>query len=119
MDVKTLSAIIGHVSAKTTLDIYLHSTDTMQRRAADKIDRGICKNTEIRDDTESVPEESRKEPPKMCIRDRPCTVSTICVAVMLLPTTAGFSLKMPTGSKIDMTRTVITDGKNILHKQVL
>lgn len=64
MDVKTLSAIIGHVSAKTTLDIYLHSTDTMQRQAADKIDRGICKNTEIRDDTESVPEESSKEPPR-------------------------------------------------------
>jgi integrase len=64
MDVKTLSAIIGHVSAKTTLDIYLHSTDTMQRQAANKIDRGICKSKGISDNTESVPEESRKEPPR-------------------------------------------------------
>ena len=30
MDVKTLSATIGHVSAATTLDIYSHMTDTMQ-----------------------------------------------------------------------------------------
>ena len=30
MDVKTLSAIIGHTSAATTLDIYTHITDTMQ-----------------------------------------------------------------------------------------
>ena len=43
MDVKTLSAIIGHVSAKTTLNIYTHVTDAMQRTAAAKIDRGIGK----------------------------------------------------------------------------
>ena len=30
MDVKTLSATIGHVSSATTLDIYSHITDTMQ-----------------------------------------------------------------------------------------
>ena len=30
MDVKTLSAIIGHVSAKTTLNIYTHITNEMQ-----------------------------------------------------------------------------------------
>lgn len=30
MDVKTLSAILGHVSAATTLDIYAHVTNTMQ-----------------------------------------------------------------------------------------
>ena len=29
MDVKTLSATIGHVSSATTLDIYSHITDTM------------------------------------------------------------------------------------------
>ena len=34
MDVKTLSATIGHVSSATTLDIYSHITDTMQRQAA-------------------------------------------------------------------------------------
>ena len=43
MDVKTLSTIIGHVSAKTTLNVYTHVTDSMQRTAAAKIDRGIGK----------------------------------------------------------------------------
>ena len=32
MDVKTLSAIIGHVSAKTTLNIYTHITSEMAER---------------------------------------------------------------------------------------
>ena len=36
MDVKTLSAIVGHVSAKTTLNVYTHVTDAMQRTAAQK-----------------------------------------------------------------------------------
>ncbi len=43
MDVKTLSAVIGHVSAATTLDIYTHVTDDMRRSAAECIDRGIGK----------------------------------------------------------------------------
>ena len=43
MDVKTLSPIIGHVSAATTLDIYSHITDEMRRTAAAKIDKGIGK----------------------------------------------------------------------------
>ncbi len=42
MDVKTLSATIGHVSSATTLDIYSHITDTMQRQAAARIDREIA-----------------------------------------------------------------------------
>ena len=41
MDVKTLSATIGHVSAATTLDIYSHMTDTMQMQVAVNIDRKI------------------------------------------------------------------------------
>ena len=41
MDIKTLSAIIGHVSAETTLNIYSHVTDTMRAQAAAKIDREI------------------------------------------------------------------------------
>lgn len=41
MDVKTLSATIGHVSSATTLDIYSHITDTMKRQAAVRIDRKI------------------------------------------------------------------------------
>ena len=43
MDVKTLSTIIGHVSAKTTLNVYTHVTDGMRQTAAAKIDQGIGK----------------------------------------------------------------------------
>ena len=43
MDVKTLSSMLGHVSAATTMDIYTHITDDMQRAAAANIDRGIGK----------------------------------------------------------------------------
>ena len=43
MDVKTLSTIIGHISSATTLDIYSHVTDTMQKQAAVKIDHQIGK----------------------------------------------------------------------------
>ena len=43
MDVKTLSAMLGHVSAATTLDIYTHITDDMRLTAAVNIDRGIGK----------------------------------------------------------------------------
>ena len=37
--------MLGHVSAATTLDIYTHITDDMQRTAAANIDRGIGKVT--------------------------------------------------------------------------
>ena len=43
MDVKTLPAMLGHVSAATTLDIYTHITDDMRFTAAANIDRGIGK----------------------------------------------------------------------------
>ena len=55
MDVKTLSATIGHVSSATTLDIYSHITDTMQRQAAVHIDRKIG-GTDAR-----MPTEKREE----------------------------------------------------------
>lgn len=42
MDVKTLSATIGHVSSETTLDIYSYITDAMQKQAAVCIDRKIA-----------------------------------------------------------------------------
>ena len=51
MDVKTLSAMLGHVSAVTTLDIYTHITGDMQRAAADSIDRSIGK-AEPQEETE-------------------------------------------------------------------
>ena len=53
MDVKTLSTMLGHVSAATTLDIYTHITDDMQRAAAENIDRGIGK---------AAPQEDASEP---------------------------------------------------------
>ena len=34
MDVKTLSAMLGHVSAATTLDIYTHSFDKNKKAAS-------------------------------------------------------------------------------------
>ena len=48
MDIKTLSAVIGHASAATTLNIYAHVTDAMQEQAARIIDKGIagCDATE-------------------------------------------------------------------------
>ncbi len=51
MDVKTLSAMLGHVSAATTMDIYTHITDDMQRTAAANIDRGIGKAAPQEDDS--------------------------------------------------------------------
>lgn len=54
MDIKTLSAIIGHNSAETTLNIYTHITDEMQRTAADKIERGIMRNVSLSDKDEKV-----------------------------------------------------------------
>ena len=41
MDIKNLSAMIGHISAETTLNIYSHITNTMQQQAAVRIDREI------------------------------------------------------------------------------
>ena len=52
-DVKTLSSMLGHVSAATTLDIYTHITDDMRLTAAANIDRSIGK---------AVPQEDASEP---------------------------------------------------------
>ena len=38
MDIKTLSAVIGHISSATTLNVYAHVTDEMRQSAAAKID---------------------------------------------------------------------------------
>ena len=51
-DHKNLSTIIGHVSAKTTLNIYTHITSDMEENAAVNIDRGIAK-TEIKKNPEA------------------------------------------------------------------
>ena len=62
MDVKTLSATIGHVSAATTLDIYSHMTDTMQMQAAVNIDRKICGTDAQMPEGKQTPEQSTNTP---------------------------------------------------------
>ncbi len=47
MDIKTLSAIIGHNSAETTLNIYTHITDEMQKSAAKKIGQNLGRNISL------------------------------------------------------------------------
>ena len=62
MDVKTLSTMIGHVSAQTTLDIYSHSTEEMKRNAAKKIERTIGRNESIKAEDEETPDQASKKP---------------------------------------------------------
>lgn len=63
MDVKTLSAMLGHVSAATTLDIYTHITDDMRQSAAASIDRGIGKAEPKQDNPAATP--AQPEKPRM------------------------------------------------------
>lgn len=69
MDVKTLSAMLGHVSAATTLDIYTHITDDMQRTAAANIDRGIGKASPPEDGSEPGRETTPAQPEKPRMTD--------------------------------------------------
>ncbi len=62
MDIKTLSAIIGHNLAETTLNIYTHITDEMQRTAADKIEQGIMGNMSLSDRNKKIPNKTTKTP---------------------------------------------------------
>lgn len=79
MDVKTLSAIIGHISSETTLNIYTHITDNMQHSAANKIEQGFGRNEgnlsevkETPDQTVKTPQTAKFEPKQPKIR-RPGT----------------------------------------------
>lgn len=54
--------MIGHVSSQTTLDIYLHSTLEMQRKAARKIDKGIARNNGVNNEDGQTPDQTVKEP---------------------------------------------------------
>lgn len=65
MDIKTLSAIIGHVSSATTLDIYSHITDEMQKNAANKIEKHFAKKEPFEQseyEAEKVPEKAVNAP---------------------------------------------------------
>ena len=53
--VQIIDDIIGHVSSATTLDIYSHVTDTMQKQAAVKIDHQIGKTDA------PMPQEEKKQ----------------------------------------------------------
>lgn len=57
MDIKTLSTVLGHVSAATTLNVYSHITNEMRKSAAAKIDKGIAKS-EPQPTEEAIPKES-------------------------------------------------------------
>ena len=57
MDVKTLSAMIGHISSATTLDIYSHITNEMQVNAARKIDNSYGRDYEVYEEETKVIEE--------------------------------------------------------------
>ncbi|MEE0897212.1 MAG: site-specific integrase [Acutalibacteraceae bacterium] len=62
MDVKTLSAIIGHISSETTLNIYTHITDNMQRSAANKIEQGFGRNEGSISENKQTPDQTVKKP---------------------------------------------------------
>ena len=67
MDIKTLSAMIGHISSATTIDIYSHVTDTMQRQAANKIESGIG-NDEVYTSNETHDEPDKQETQNVIIK---------------------------------------------------
>ena len=69
MDVKTLSAMLGHVSAATTLDIYTHITDDMRLTAAANIDRSIGKAAPQEDASEPGQETAPAQAEKPCMTD--------------------------------------------------
>jgi integrase len=60
MDVKTLSAMIGHVSSATTIDIYSHVTPEMKSKAACNIDKGFGKADTSVNESEVPTPEKRK-----------------------------------------------------------
>ena len=73
MDVKTLSTIIGHVSSRTTLNIYTHITSEMQENAATNIDRGIVKAEVAEEVQAETPAETQTFEPVKSARRRPGT----------------------------------------------
>lgn len=62
MDIKTLSTIIGHISAETTVNIYTHITDNMQRGAANKIERGFGRNEGSLCEESKIPAQNPQKP---------------------------------------------------------
>ena len=69
MDVKNLSATIGHVSAATTLDIYSHMTDTMQMQAAVNVNRKIGGTDAQKDNSHRKYKHARKQSVRLIITE--------------------------------------------------
>ena len=61
---QVVSTIIGHVSAKTTLNVYTHVTDAMRQTAAAKIDQGIGKCEPSNGHGEGLPTQTSNLSPK-------------------------------------------------------
>lgn len=55
---------LGHISSETTLNIYTHTTESMKRSAADKIERGIGKKEGNINEVEQTPDQDVKKPVK-------------------------------------------------------
>ena len=82
MDVKTLAATIGHASVETTLNIYSHVTDEMQKNAAQKIDQTIgavtgvqasCEEDAAEAEQGNIKEQPAKFEPYKGVRRKPGT----------------------------------------------
>ena len=59
MDIKTLSATLGHESVSTALSVYTHVNDSMREQAAAKIDRRVARGS---GSEAEEPETSREGP---------------------------------------------------------
>lgn len=72
MDIKSLSAMLGHISSETTIDIYSHITGTMRQQATLKIDRQISgveaeiSQVEERERVDTTPPDFEPYKPKIC-----------------------------------------------------
>lgn len=71
MDVKSLSAVLGHMSSDVTLDIYAHITTDMQKEAAYSIDRGIGKVQEPYPTLENTRRETQQEDAFVSVTNAP------------------------------------------------
>ena len=68
MDIKTLSATLGHESVSTALNVYTHVNDSMREQAAAKIDRrvargGDCDGGQPETGTDTTDPAKSAEPP--------------------------------------------------------
>lgn len=104
MKIKQLSAMIGHISTATTLDIYLHSTIEMKKQVPKKIEQSFGKNERISETLESegtpntLETEKTKFEPKMGKYRKP---GTGCISQINDNLFEGrYSPRLPNGKRI-------------------